>query len=147
MPRSSDPGQYPQAYCDYLREVALNGKTMRVPRVGALPDDEDLTGQQRALKLRGHFYAFIGALKREAKANPDGPWAELANYAKRTMVYYNKGECALYFVPREQSWQQKLLDDLGGPAGEAQPSAKASERSLVVLKNLLTAAEAENDKD
>lgn len=110
-----------------------------------MPDDEAMTGQQRALKLRGHFYAFIGALKREAKANPEGPWRDLVDYAKRTMVYYNKGECALYFVPREQSWQQRLLVDLGGEVGTETTSAgEARERSLVVLQNLLTGAG--NDK-
>lgn len=136
MPRTNDPGKYPQAYHKLLQDVALEGKTIRVPAVGAMPDDESMPGMQRALKLRAHFYAFIGSLKRaRATSQENGRWNELADYANRTMVYLDKKAVALMFVPRENSWQQKLIES-GGVVSEVPKDSKAAE-SLDKFKEML----------
>lgn len=137
MPRSNDPGHYPQAYQDYLYRVAVEGKTIRVPAIGSMPDDEAMPGMQRALKLRAHFYAFLGSLKRAAKVDPK--WEEMANYANRTMLFLDKKNVALMFIPREQSWQQKLLEtggEVGASAVALVPDSAAAESEARVAAML-----------
>lgn len=134
MPRIRKPEAYPEQYHDLVRQVGLQGVTIRVPQEGPMPDSDNYTGEQRLLKLRQHFYAFIGALKRP---DADPKWSELATAAAQTVVYYDKKQVALVFSNRADAWQGKLLDEFAGPVGkDAIPTKGADDSMAAVLAKL-----------
>jgi hypothetical protein len=106
-----------------------------------MPDDENYTGEERLLKLRQHFYAFIGALKR---TDVDPKWAELTTAASQTMCFLDKKQVALVFSPRSEAWQGKVLDELAGPVGKDAVPVKGSDSSLAAV--LAKLAEEDMDK-
>lgn len=127
MPRTRDPESYPIAYHEIVRKCGQQGLTIRLPQAGEMPGAGELTGMQRLLKIRGHFYSFIGGLKRPGL---DPKWSELSHAAAQTIVYLDKKGVALVFSNRNESWQAQAME-LAGPVGtDAIPQPTAEQESL-----------------
>lgn len=109
MPSVRSPLHYPREYFELVRLAAVEGRVTTVP----------CATKEEALKLRGHFYAFLGALKRAASAATPSYTEEFA-WGQRTMCYLD-GE-TLSFMPRDEAWQAKriraALSETTGPVGQ-----------------------------
>lgn len=132
MPRTTKPENYPAEYTQIVMDCGILGKSFRLPAVGPMPADSarGLSGLQRLLKLRGHFYSFIGAVKRST----DPKWAQTAAAAGQTVASINKEECALYFGNREQSWQAQAFKTIGevkAAPGITEPAIETSLRKVI----------------
>jgi hypothetical protein len=123
MPRVTYPESYPVKYHDILQKCGEAGAVIRLPSSGEFPPDENFSGLERLLKLRGHFYAFIGAVKR----SPDPKWAEMKIWASQTTIYLDKKAVCLVFSNRDASWQSKAFET----AGEVTAGATEAENALV----------------
>ncbi len=118
MPSIRHPQHYPREYYEILRRVVLAGEQVVVP----------CESPAKARKLRGHFYAFIGALKRHQTEFPDDFAA-----SQRTMVSLENS--SLRFQCRDNSWQaQTVAAALAGTASPAPavPDIPESLRSAVI---------------
>lgn len=108
MPSIRHPLHYPPEYFTLIERAAVSAITTKVP----------CESPAAARKLRGHFYAFVGALKRAQAEYPDAfAWSQ------RTMCYLDGSELA--FMPRDQSWQAVTVREAleAAPAsGEVVPS-------------------------
>src|SRR5690242_10696850 len=105
MPRTVDPDNYPLEYREMVEKAALSGKVFRIPGSGPMPDEKGYTGLQRLVKLRQHFYAFIGAVKR----SEDEKWKDVKAWASQTMVVTDKNEVCLYISNRDKAWQAEMF--------------------------------------
>ena len=114
MPKVKDIRHFPPEFLDYTEKAGVGGEKMVVP----IPDSK--TGW----KLRGAYYAFIGALRRQAYlyevAGDDSLEArkimDLAKVSFRVMVYLEpqvkdqpNGPWTCTWQNRENSWQEQLL--------------------------------------
>jgi len=137
MPRIKSPESYPVYFTEFVKKAGLEGERIRVPEIGALPDDEHTTGLEKALKIRGLFYAYIGSLKRERAAGNE-KWIELANYADQTVFFVNRDQCCIEIYPRSESWQNKVLATGGVVDGERTlPASSPAAESLKRLQEQL----------
>jgi len=113
MPRTKNLSHYPARYSELLRECGTLGQ-----RAEVLFDD-----QRRANSLRGHWFAFIGALKHEARNIlrdlPPGKMPSpgeddilmLTKLAPTVMVTVEARDSgfAVVWQNRERSWQAMAL--------------------------------------
>ena len=138
MPRSKSLSHYPTRYAEIVQDCAVRGKRIEVPVETTL----------HATKLRGHFYAFVGAVKRDARLldTRGPPWAahelgikELA--AQTSMVLVSIEECLCVFENRERSWQAQAL--LGARVVDVE-APKLTPRELTGIERLL---QAQKEKD
>ena len=132
MPSVRSPLHYPKEYFELIRLAAVENKVTTVPC-------ED---KATALKLRGHFYAFLGALKRAANANPPTYVEEYA-WGQRTMCYFDGA--VLSFMPRDNAWQAKLVRAALGTAAGVQDVPKQSVPLPPSLLQLLDVSPEEDD--
>jgi hypothetical protein len=127
MPSIRHPLHYPTEYFNVLERVALKHETVVVR----------CETPEAARKLRGHFYAFIGSLKRAANSiKPE--FADEFAWAQRTMCSLEGS--TLTFQTRDQSWQAKLMREALGRAAPGVPD-------VVVPPSIAAFAHAENDPD
>jgi hypothetical protein len=106
MPHSRKVSHYPDEYADILRQaVASTGTTTM-----------DFDTRLEAIKLRGHFYAYIGALRREERriaasneiTSQDRDLLDLARLADKLLIQVVQkpgGTATLEFMARDRSWQ------------------------------------------
>lgn len=113
MSRFRSIAAYPQQYKWLVEQAATTGKEYALSFENAL----------LATKFRGHFYAFIGALKRAAAAgreakvrsHADQEAIDLEPLAAQVMVQVRPlpgGRAECVFTNREHSWQAKAFGNL-----------------------------------
>lgn len=125
MPRSKALSHYPAKYGEIVEAAAVRGEETVVP----------LADAQHALKLRGHFYAYVGALRREARALKarsglfsSGEQETLERAAQSEMVLVQvevlpSGHAQVVFCNREASWQAQALAAATTREARSQPTA------------------------
>lgn len=113
MPSIRSPLHYPKEYFDLIRMAAVENKITTVP----------CENEEEARKLRGHFYAFLGSLKRAALGKTPEYVEEYA-WGQRTMCYLDK--TTLSFMPRDESWQSKRVRNALAGGHDATPMAAAT---------------------
>jgi hypothetical protein len=124
MPKVTNIENFPAVYFRIANDVGAGGYTFRVPREGPLPDGRDSsTGEvvpalRMLNKLRGHFYAFKGSLKR-AKSDPKYEDVYLASC--RVACYLDTDNLCLEFRPTDKTWHAQALAS-GGPVEGDVPS-------------------------
>jgi hypothetical protein len=133
MPRTKSLQHYPDRYQEIIRECGLEGKQIEV-----LLDD-----YKQALKLRGHWYAFIGSLKAEVNRIQKGdqpltPGEEdliqLASLSATVMVTISTGPLiSLTFQSREHSWQAQALAGATVRTAEGKPTATGLDSAAMRL--------------
>lgn len=113
MARTKNPSHYPTEYARIARQVGIEGKSWEA----VVPDRH--TGN----RLRGHWYAYIGAVRTAAKkalqmpaelhSAEDLEYIVLARAIDRVWcgleAIGSTGEFKLSFQNRDQSWQAQLL--------------------------------------
>ncbi len=129
MPRAKNLQHYPARYAEILRDCALRGVVVEV----ALPT------LAKGNSLRGHWYAYIGALKAEAarrasaSAVPtvgDLDIIELNAQAPMTMIQVvaqADGSCKVVWQNREKSWQALAVGTATVTSGDSRPTATGPE--------------------
>jgi hypothetical protein len=105
MPSIRHPLHYPAEYFKLIELAAIKGQTTTVP----------CSSPKHALKLRGHFYAFVGALKRGGDE-----YKEQYGWSQQTMCYLQ--DSTLHFIPREKSWQAETIRAAFAAAPPAEPT-------------------------
>ena len=131
MPRIKPLNHFPDRYAEIIRQAALEGKQTIVPV------DSIKQGRQ----LRGHFYAYLGALKAAAAeaALQNRPLTageveieHLSRLAPTVMAYLeDTGRMVtLTFQSREHSWQAKALAKAETVAAPSRPTATILEPSF-----------------
>lgn len=108
MPSIRHPLHYPQEYFQLIERAAIQGLSTVVP----------CESPEAARKLRGHFYAFVGALKRAQAEYP-----EQFAWSQRTMCYLQGS--TLEFMSRDRSWQALAVKAGLEAAPEAQQPSTA----------------------
>lgn len=145
MPRTKSIQHYPDRYQEIIRECGLEGKQIEVP----------VTDARQAASLRGHWYAFIGALKAEAGRVQRDAAARgrvltageqdiihLAGLSASVMVNILAGPpVTVVFQSREHSWQAKALR--GATVIETTGSPSASGLDTTAARLLAIQAEAQ----
>jgi hypothetical protein len=138
---------YPSRYSEIIRECGEEGKRV----TASFPSAE------KALSLRGHYYAFLGALKREADALEraggllsleDAAIVDLAKVQPRVMLTVRTtGDGTTYVIweNREQSWQAQALAAATVEATDAAPMTPAGEGGLARLMQLQQAVDKGDD--
>lgn len=135
MPRSKSLAHYPSRYREYIEKVAVQGAVVRIP-CDPLTDDLGRTIPARmvAAKLRGHFYAYLGALRREARAasskrqenqtHGDLDIIEASAQSHMVVVTIEEAEGRVYVLManRETSWQAKALAQATITEGSSKPT-------------------------
>jgi hypothetical protein len=108
MPRIKSLNHYPDRYQEIIRECAIEGKQVILEPMPTT----------RALSLRGHWYAFVGALKAEARSRKarnalgDDDIIHLNELQATVMVQIENvggGLARVTFQSREHSWQAAAL--------------------------------------
>jgi len=97
MPRARHVSTYPAEYTQFLREVAAGNTIIDIPFPSALI----------AVRWRGQFYAFLGAVRREGEAGRE-PWPALAAASWRIMarvIHGPDGSASIRIEHRDRSWQ------------------------------------------
>jgi len=130
MARTKSLTHYPTRYLEIVRECAIEGKITRV----TLPDIK------RGLSLRGHWYAFVGALKAEAArikreasvliTAGEEDIRQVATLAPRVMVQLEAsedGQCSVIWQSRDHSWQAQALREAVTTQSQVAPTAKGVE--------------------
>lgn len=92
MPTIRHPQHYPREYFQIVERVTIGGQSVVVP----------CETPEKARKLRGHFYAFVGALKRHQTE-----FADAFTQSQRTMVSLEGSN--LRFQSRDNAWQAKTV--------------------------------------
>lgn len=141
MPRSHSLSHYPSRYGEIIREVAVAGKRAEVP----------CDGQPTAAKLRGHFYAYVGALRREARgiktAAPTAGEADILELSAQsamvlvTIEILSDGRVGLVFQNRENSWQAKALEKVVLKDSMSKPTATTLDDGAARLAALQAAVD------
>jgi hypothetical protein len=137
MPSSKNLQHYPARYSEIVRECALQAKRVVVE----LPD------AKKAMSLRGHWYAYIGALKAEAMRRKRGAPAsimeddicELAAQAEMTMVTVEQmtgGRCRVIWQNRENSWQALAVATAIVTGGDSRPTATTLDETAARLLDI-----------
>lgn len=147
MPRTKNVAHYPREYWDIIEKVATEGKTMRIP----------CDSRTDALKLRGHFYAFVGAMRAHAEKGETehkrleglkGSALQMGEELRRTLdlatassrVLVQVEDQSLAFINRDDSWQAKMarrvtMED-GSPSSTLEMDAAASQARLMAKLGL-----------
>lgn len=128
MPRTKSLQHYPDRYQEIIRECGLEGKQVTL----------NCESRLQALKLRGHWYAFVGSLKahvaglrqeaaRRVLTTGEKELETLCNLAPTVMVQVTEGPnyIQLAYQSREHSWQAKLLATATVTQAEAAPTVPA----------------------
>lgn len=143
MPRSKAIHHYPKQYGDIIEGCAIRAEKLTIPA----------TSRMEAMKLRGHFYAYVGALRRTSREILDKARAraltegeeEIIERAKQSemvlvMIDEDQAGVRVAFCNREESWQAKMLARGVLTAGDApaQPiGAVAAEKEEGMLARLM----------
>ena len=134
MPRSKNLQHYPARYAEIIRETAVEGKVVEL----LLPD------VHRANSLRGHWYAYIGALKAEAARRRlaargqlvDDDICELEVQAPMTMIWVEAqpdGRVRVVWQNREKSWQALAVAGATVTGGDSWPTAAGLDETAMRL--------------
>lgn len=149
MAKAKDLQQYPEEYQKIIEQVGVEGKTIMIP----------FDNGTQAASMRGHFYAFIGALKDHyTKWEPrtkterltDGTLELMDRYKQSRMVYLTieklDGKPHLVFQNREKSWQAQkvrqaiIIDPHESAAARTNPVSRAglptAERELSIEEQI-----------
>lgn len=138
MPRSRNLAHYPARYAKVIRECAVRNISSR------------LTFQQKdkgkALSMRGHFYAYIGVLKGEARriagktsvpSAGEQDIAELAKQAEMVMLTVEEesnGIIVLTWQNREHSWQALALKRIESEAKDEEDGLDETASRLLKIQ-------------
>ena len=147
MPRSKAIHHYPRQYGEIVEGCALRGERLTIATATRL----------EAAKLRGHFYAYVGALRRtaleiELRAGERRLTAgeeEIINRARQSEMVLvmvqdlPDGTAEIAFCNREESWQARML--ARGQLTTVSPQP-ASAKEDAMLERLL-AVQAAVDKE
>jgi hypothetical protein len=142
--KASNPEHFPIQYFNILHVVGEQGKTWRVPGVGEMQPmvdsqtGEEITADKLLSKLRGHFYAFKGSLKK-FKDDPKFQDSYLASC--RVACYVDRKGKFVEFRPTDKTWHAQALASGGIVGGDQLPAnspiVSAEEESLKKLEGLL----------
>ena len=110
MPRSKSLSHYPSRYGEIIEGCAVRGETVTVP----------LESTVAGIKLRGPFYAYLGALRRgaslaqartSAPSRGEAEIIERAAQSERVIVTLrdDDGKPVIVFQNRDEAWQAKAL--------------------------------------
>lgn len=148
MPRTKSLAHYPSRYAEIIRECGVGGKTIRVT----------LPTHGRALSMRGHWYAYIGALKSEVarikKSQVGIPSAgeqdimELLAQSPMVMLQveaHPDGSADVVWQNRENSWQAQALAKAQITTSDSQPTSTSLDD--IASRLMRVQQEMENDDD
>lgn len=140
MPRSKKLAHYPSRYMEIIEACAVRAERVSVPA----------ESEKMAQKLQGHFYAFVGALQREAggiKALRLADASRTTNdivimeRAQQSAMVLCRVECEnekwlTVFMSREESWQAKALAGavVTQKGGDVAPQTDLSESAERMMK-------------
>lgn len=132
MPRTKRLNHYPPKYFDIVEGAAL----------GDTPLEVELPSRTDAVRLRGHFYAFVGSLRAQALEEEAGGLApsrvqELAALSHQVLVQVVNqpdGRAKLVFTGRERSWQAQAIAGLKPATSPAQDEPKPSAALLALME-------------
>ena len=143
MPRAKSLQHYPDAYQEFLEAVGVRGEIKRVPMDRSLSPNVQRT---QAVSFRGHWYAFVGSLKsearriRELKSRSAGEEEilRLAGLQATVLCQIEDGPDGPWvcFMSRERSWQAQLLKNAETIGGESSPSSGKMDETASRLLNI-----------
>lgn len=153
MPRSKKLAHYPSRYMDIIEACAVRAERVSVPaKETETPEGEIIPALKMAEKLQGHFYAFVGALQKEAQTLRAQNAPKASRIANDIVIMERAAQSAMVlcrveqvgaeyftvFMSREESWQAKALlgavTTKGGTSVPQEDFSESAERLMRMQK-------------